>query len=247
MIWRVEMKSYHILNNGSQFGPYPQDQIVLMITSKQIKRNDLCWTEGMANWTPIDSVIPLPPVLPPPAPFPQRPQDTEASGPWFLYIPISRLIFMSIITNGLYEYYWIYKNWKFLKNRDGLRIMPFWRGVFGILFVYGIMYKIKSDKQLNSFEAPQFSSGILSAGWIILSLIATGLGWSSDNYLNLFGMVLVAINFLFLLPAQSYINQVNDARTPRPSYTPWTTGHVVVLVFGLVINALLLIGMFAAK
>ncbi len=241
------MKSYHILNNGAQYGPYPQDQIVLMITSKQIKRNDLCWTEGMANWTPIDSVIPLPPVLPPPVPFPQSPQGIEVSGPWFLYIPISRLIVMSLITNGLYQYYWIYKNWRFLKDRDGLAIMPFWRGFFGIFFVFGILSKIKNDKSLNSFATGQLSPGVLSAGWIILNFISTGLGWASDNYLNLFGMVLSAINFLFLLPAQSYINQVNDARTPRPSYTPWTTGHVVVLVFGLVINALLLIGMFAAK
>lgn len=134
-----------------------------------------------------------------------------------------------------------------MKDRDGLAIMPFWRGFFGIFFVFGILSKIKNDKSLNSFATGQLSPGVLSAGWIILNFISTGLGWASDNYLNLFGMVLSAINFLFLLPAQSYINQVNDARTPRPSYTPWTTGHVVVLVFGLVIYALLLIGMFAAK
>lgn len=241
------MKSYHILNNGSQFGPYPQDQIVLMITSKQIKRNDLCWTEGMANWTPIDSVIPLPPVLPPPAPFPQSPQDMEALGPWFLYIPISRLIFMSLITNGLYVYYWIYKNWEFLKNRDGLKIMPFWRGFFGIFFVYGILCKIRGDKNLNSFAVAQLSPGILSAGWVFLSFTGSGLGSRNDSCLGVLGMLISGISSLFLLPAQSYINQVNDARTPRPSYTPWTTGHVVVLVLGLVFNALVLIGIFAAK
>ncbi len=241
------MKHYHITSNGSQFGPYPEDQIVTMVGAHQLQRTDLCWTEGMENWAPIQSVIPLPPTLPPPVPVPQHQQSLATSDPWFLYIPIPRLIFMSLITFGLYAAYWIYKNWKYLKERDGLNIMPFWRGIFGIFFIYGILKEIKNDKTLNAHTSAQFSPGALATGWIILIFIGNALGRADDISVNLFGMLLSAPTFLFLLPAQNFINQVNEARVPRPNYTPWTTGHVVVLIIGLLLAALILIGIVAPE
>jgi hypothetical protein len=37
------------------------------------------------------------------------------SQPLFLYIPVIRLILMSIISFSTYEFYWIYRNWRYLK------------------------------------------------------------------------------------------------------------------------------------
>ena len=38
-------------------------------------------------------------------------------GSLFLHIPIARLILLSIASAGLYELYWIYKNWWYIKQR----------------------------------------------------------------------------------------------------------------------------------
>ena len=241
------MKHYHISSNDSQFGPYPEDQIVTMVTSNQIQRTDLCWAEGMENWTPIQSVIPLPPTLPPPVPVPQHQQSLSPSEPWFLYIPIPRLIFMSLITFGLYDAYWIYKNWGFLKKRDGLKIMPFWRGIFGIFFIYGILKEIKNDGALNSQASAQFSAGALATGYIIQMFIGETLGVADDIRVLLFSALLSVFTFLFLLPAQNFINQANESRAQRPNHTPWTTGHVVVLIVGLIYGGLIFIGVVAPE
>ena len=56
--------------------------------------------------------------------------QTHTPRPLFLHIPVPRLILLSIASCGLYEAYWIYKNWRYIKERDGLNIRPFWRGVF---------------------------------------------------------------------------------------------------------------------
>ena len=53
----------------------------------------------------------------------------------FLYIPVSRLIFLSMLTFGLYCYYWQYRNWGYVKEREGLSISPFWRAWFWLFCV----------------------------------------------------------------------------------------------------------------
>jgi hypothetical protein len=69
-------------------------------------------------------------------------QSTESSTPLFLNISILRLVLLSIASCGLYEAYWIYKNWRYIKERDGLEIRPFWRVFFAYFsaIVYCIVF-----------------------------------------------------------------------------------------------------------
>ena len=65
-----------------------------------------------------------------------------------LYFPVSplKLIVLSVCTFGLYKFYWFYKNWCLIKEREsslsmqiGFRdsgIMPFWRALFTVLYCY---------------------------------------------------------------------------------------------------------------
>jgi len=56
-------------------------------------------------------------------------------------------------------------------------------------------------------------------------------------------MLIAFPSFLFLLPVQSYVNRVNARMNPRMPYTPWTTGHIVCLVLGLLISLLVMAGL----
>jgi len=160
----------------------------------------------------------------------------------FLHIPIERLVFMSIMSAGIYEVYWIYKNWRYLKERDGLRILPFWRGIFGIFFVYGILKAIRNDHQTNGLEQATFSPALLATGWIVLVLLGNALGRVEDIGVNLLGIIISFPSFLFFVPAQNYVNRVNARLTPKPEFTQWTTGHIVCLVVGIIIWLFVLAG-----
>ena len=83
--------------------------------------------------------------------------QTQTTGPLFLHIPVSRLILLSIGSCGLYEAYWIYKNWRYIKERDKLNIRPFWRGVFGIFFCHSLLRRIHEDKEARAVAEPAFS------------------------------------------------------------------------------------------
>jgi hypothetical protein len=52
-------------------------------------------------------------------------------------------------------------------------------------------------------------------------------------------------SFLCLVPVQNYINAVTEKRNPGLKYYRWSSGHIVCLVFGIIVWALLLIGLGA--
>lgn len=169
----------------------------------------------------------------------QLPQLTTGSA-MFLYIPVTRLVVMSIISMGLYEVYWIYRNWCYLKERDDLKIQPFWRGFFGVFYFHGVLKAILADQQTNAIEKASFSAGGLATGWIIFVLLGSQIGRSSEATLSFLGTLLSMASVLFILPVQNYINRVNQRITPPPPYTSWSAGHIVCLVWGIIIWILIL-------
>ncbi len=78
------MKTYHIIRNDKQSGPYTLEEITTKFTAGELSRDDLCWTEGMAEWAPIQGVLPVgsatPPPPKPPSPYTPSPVATSAVG-----------------------------------------------------------------------------------------------------------------------------------------------------------------------
>ncbi len=60
------------------------------------------------------------------------------------YYPVSplKLVLLSVFTWSLYDIYWFYRQWKYVKARDDSKIMPFWRGLFGILWFFPLLGEV---------------------------------------------------------------------------------------------------------
>jgi len=54
------------------------------------------------------------------------------------------LVVLSILSCGLFELYWIYRNWRFVKEHEELDVSPFWRGVLGIFYFRPLLEHIKA-------------------------------------------------------------------------------------------------------
>ena len=221
------MRQWFYSAHGEQMGPVPEDIFIQMFQSGQLRSDTLVWADGLKDWTPAGKVEHLFPQgwMPP---LSSMGETFSTSQPIFLHIPVVRLVFMSIISLGLYEAYWIYKNWRYLKERDGLKIRPFWRGILGVFFCYGLLRSIRNDRQTNALEQATFSAGGLAAGWIICVLLGNAL------------VFIAMLSFIFFIPVQSYINRVNAKLYQRPEFTQWSLGHTVCLVLGIVIWVLVL-------
>ena len=115
------MSDWHISRDGTAEGPISEEEVLRRVAAGTLRAQDHCWREGMEDWQTISKA------------FPGTGREARVASqgpaavapgpePLFLFIPVWRLILMSILTSGIYEAYWIYKNWKFVKMRDGLEI-----------------------------------------------------------------------------------------------------------------------------
>jgi hypothetical protein len=150
----------------------------------------------------------------------------------FLHISGARLLVMSLLTAHLYEAYWIYKNWQYVKKRDGLNIWPFWRGIFGIFFCHSLLKRIHEDPEARDIEPPTFSLG-LATGWIVLIIVSNLISRAPGPWPLLASVAIPS--FLCLLPVQKYVNFVTQKKTPGEPYYHWSIGHFVCIVVGSIV------------
>jgi len=172
----------------------------------------------------------------------QMPTQSEAA---YLYISPFRLIFMSVLSFGLYELYWIYKNWKYAKDRDGLDIMPFWRAWWGIFHCHNLLRYIHTDRILTRWREPSFKPGLLATVWVIMKIIENiTLRAGGDEITSTVLLGPLWPSFLCFLPVQIYINRVNKEMAPDARKTGFTLGHIVITLFSLIVWAGLTAALF---
>ena len=172
-------------------------------------------------------------------------EGVEIERPLFLYVPVGRLVLLAILSIGIYEIYWIYKNWRYLKERDGLNIQPFWRGFFGVFFIHKLFRAIHDDNQTNAVRQASFSPGGLATGWVILVILSNLVSRIPEPAVAFPFFLLSLLSFLFFIPVQSYINAVNQTLNRSLRFNPWSAGHIVCLIIGLVLWPLAIIGLTA--
>ncbi|MBA7604719.1 hypothetical protein ES703_11845 [subsurface metagenome] len=159
----------------------------------------------------------------------------ELKEPMYFSVSPLKLIVMSVCTCGLYEFYWHYKNWSLIKEREKLDIRPFWRAWFAFFFCYSLFKKIRTTAQSLNLKR-SIVAGPLAVGWIIVTLF-----WRlPDAY-----WLLTYFAMLFLVPVQSLINEINESVDPgyeqNKRLTPW---NIVTIVFGGIFLVLILLGSF---
>jgi len=170
-------------------------------------------------------------------------QDQTTLAPLFLYIPVARLILLSFASFGLYEAYWMYKNWHYIKDRDGLNIKQLLRGIFGVFFCHSLLRRIYEDKAAHAFQTPSFSPGALATGWVVLIIVSSAISHAPGIEASIFAAFIPA--FLCFVPVQNYINSVNEKRNTGDSYYGWSSGHIVCLLFGVIMWTLVIVGLAA--
>jgi hypothetical protein len=238
------MTTYYVARDGEKAGPFEEAEVLRRIEEGVLRSNDLCWREGMVDWRPIATILNVATQKSSPPPIPPTPtQAVQQATPLFLHISVGRLILMSIVSFSLYEVYWIYKNWRYVKERDNLTIRPFWRGWFGIFYCHSLLRRIHEDKEARFVQVPSFSPSGLATGWVVLIIISGAV----SRVPGIAASIIAAFipSFLCLVPVQDYVNSVSERRSPGQPYYRWSSGHVVCLVFGIIVWALLLIGLGA--
>lgn len=127
-------------------------------------------------------------------------KDTELA-----YFPVSHVKFaiLSMVTLGLYQFYWFYKQWVYVRDRDDSSIMPFFRAIFLPLWFYALYLELKKD----SLE--RFGRSRLPGAPIIVLLLILLIAFNFLGYSNTIVGFAEYLSFLCLMPFANYVVYIN--------------------------------------
>jgi hypothetical protein len=153
-------------------------------------------------------------------------------------IDATKVFILSVASFGLYEIWWMYKSWRFFKEKDGLDILPAARAIFSIFFLYSLFQNIKHYAQSLGYQK-SYSSLLLFVAHLVLSL--------ASQLPAPFWLISVIPSALILPPA----NALNFAIANSEQYKVTTVSgfngrQVAVLVIGGIFWMLVLAGLFLA-
>jgi len=125
--------------------------------------------------------------------------------PQYFQVSSLKFILMSACSFGLYEIYWTYKNWQFIKQRDQSKIWPFWRAVFAPIWYYSLL-----DDLAKHSGSESISSGTVKASLAVMYFLLSAAWKLPDPY-----WLIMYLTVIPVLPAVRVITRLNSSRSIR--------------------------------
>lgn len=148
-------------------------------------------------------------------------------------IPVWKFALFSIVTMGIYQMYWNYKNWKFFKEKDNLDVSPFWRTFFMPIFLSSLFDRfsdmLKAEGHQKSYPTP-----FLILTWVILYTYcpyAEGPVWLA-YYLS----------FIAFIPVLNSLNIYWKEKSPELPEKLLTAWQIILLIAGIFFFITILLG-----
>ena len=150
-------------------------------------------------------------------------------------ISLSKFIFLSIITFGLYEVWWIYKAWRFFQQKEKLDINPAARALFSILFLNVLFNKILDFAKTKGYGG-SYSPTLLFIGFIITNLLSR----LPDPF-----WLITVLSFVFLIPPFEALNFAKQSSTDFivTEQSSFSVRQIALIVVGAIFWGLILLGL----
>ena len=156
---------------------------------------------------------------------PAAPTGIEAARtaePYFFTATPLKLAVMSVVTGGIYELYWFYKNWVLVKQRTGQDMMPFWRALFAPLWAYSFFKQVRNSAGVNNVPE-SMPIGLLAIAYFAIHATVR----LPDPY-----WLITFSSFAVLMPANNVALQINRRLNPdfrnNGRFTGWNWAGVVL-------------------
>ena len=220
--YAMNPRKFFLGRDGQTLGPYSNAQLRLFLAEGRIAAADLVWWEGESEWQPIAQVLPDLDTNYATVGV-SRSQPAEPTSPGVAYHHVSPVKFaiLSVVTLGIYELFWFYRSWKYVRQRDQSGIGPFWRALFSPIWCYALARDIGTQTD----RLTPTRAGIVAASYVALVLASR---LPDPWWLVSFG------TFLPLLGMVSAINSINQQRGARSThYARFGAGPIVASLFGV--------------
>lgn len=139
-------------------------------------------------------------------------------------ISLNKFVILSIISFGLYPFWWTYKAWRFFRDEHNLEVMPAARTLFSIIFLYSLFNKILLFAKNNGYTK-SYPPILLHAVAVIIGLM---------GYLPVPYFLISILGFIAFIPPFQALNfaKINDPGVATIERTSFNTRQIVVMILG---------------
>lgn len=160
----------------------------------------------------------------------------EQEGIKFELLTAEKFLLLFILTLGLYGIWWMYKSWRFFKEKDNLDAWPAMRALFAIFFLHGLLERILNFAKRNGYTKTYSSSGLF-----VLFIFLNFLGRLPDP----FWLFSVIAGTALIQPIRAFNFAIEHSEVYHGIY-PNTFNHrqIGLIIIGGIWWVLILIGLF---
>jgi len=156
------------------------------------------------------------------APSRANPAYDAGLGPWFP-VATHKFIVLSVCSFGIYEFYWLYQNWRRVRNSSNEGLSPFWRALLAPIWIIPLLRRIRASAAA-AHERVGWNPELLSVLFVALtaSQRLSG-GW----------WIITFSSCLALLPAVKTCQVVNRVQqSPEGTNSRYTTQNMLTIILG---------------
>lgn len=153
-------------------------------------------------------------------------------------IPPNNFTILYVLSLGLYGTWWMYKIWKFFREKNNLDILPAVRAILVIIFMYSLLERIKSFAKESNY--PRSYSSL----FIFMSFI--GFSFYTSILPEPYTIIGIVAGILFLPPLEAFNYAVEQSDIYEAVVEErFNSNQRIILFVGGFFWLLLLQGLFA--
>jgi hypothetical protein len=153
-------------------------------------------------------------------------------------LSIIRLVLLYILSFGLYQLYWYYRNWAQFKNEKNLNLRPIWLTVGLFIPVYNLFVVHNHFKMIKNEVKEKISNHTVYPGLYTLSYVVPGIFsflLKLPNPYVFLEKVLYVIPLLPLIATQKRLNEYWNEKEQNKDFIqmkPFTIFEVILVISG---------------
>lgn len=179
-------------------------------------------------------------------------QQTEVGMVDFFVTSPKQLAILSIITSGLYELFWFYKNWVAIQAVEKKKFSPLGRTIFLPFYCYKLFKAIFASAVARGYSNSASAGSATGIYLAIFFISQVFIELSDEKYASLvpaeyavwlyiIGFIVSIFTFLPLLTVQKAVNHNNPkAHQQSVEGKHYTTGEKVIIAVGVILFAVTL-------
>ena len=153
----------------------------------------------------------------------------------FFPVGMAKFVTMSVLTFGLYDLYWAYRNWQRIKARSREDLSPFWRAFFAPLFGFALFERVHEAAERRKLAAG-WSAGLLGGAYFVLHIT-----WRLPDP----WWTISLIGFLPIVPVVRTIQQLHASEPSIEGLNSrYTAPNIAAMIIGGIVLLLALLGTF---